>query len=101
MRQEYLCVRCGVESHVDLDSDGSVYENCERIRANHQKRSPECTGDLSTIKLLNGPQRSALQPEQQSQCCSAPIVFVHDSGPLCTKCNKWTATEEVEQTLNS
>src|SRR5688500_1673658 len=48
-RQEFSCERCGVESHINLDSYGSVYENCERIRTDHQKWSPECAGDLSTI----------------------------------------------------
>lgn len=35
-------------------------------------------------------------PVLQSRCCAAPIIFVHDCGPLCTKCNLWTTTEHAE-----
>lgn len=53
-RQEFLCNECGLESHVDLDPSADVYTNCELIKVNHQKWSPECKGDLSTIRLLDG-----------------------------------------------
>lgn len=51
MRVEFICERCGLESHVEIAKDESVYVGCEAIRANHAKWSPECTGDLSTIRL--------------------------------------------------
>ena len=59
MRQEFGCDRCGVESHVYLDSDESVYVGCQKIVAEHEKWSPECTGDLSTIRLLKPIEREA------------------------------------------
>lgn len=65
MRQEFVCERCGVESHIYLDSDESVYVSCEKIRKEHEKWSPECTGDLSTIKLLNQP--AWVQKEMKSE----------------------------------
>lgn len=44
---------------------------------------------------LTDPLAGSLQPEaeQQSRCCQAPIIFVHEGGPLCTKCRKWAVTE--------
>lgn len=52
-RQEFLCDECGLESHIDLNPTDDVYTNCQLIKANHQKWSPECNGDLSTIRLLD------------------------------------------------
>jgi hypothetical protein len=31
--------------------------------------------------------------EQVSGCCNAPFYFVHDGGPVCRKCGKWTTTK--------
>lgn len=35
---------------------------------------------------------------QRSRCCKAPIFFVYEGGPLCTKCKKWTVTERETET---
>jgi hypothetical protein len=51
-RTEFLCDRCGVESHVFIDKGEDVYSGCQKIVAEHEKWSPECMGDLSTIRLL-------------------------------------------------
>ena len=66
-RQEFVCNECGLESYVDLDPSADVYTNCELIKANHQKWSPECKGDLSTIRLLEGlvPERPRKQSKKQ------------------------------------
>jgi hypothetical protein len=61
MRQEFICERCGLESNVELAADESVYAACEAIRADHEKWSPECTGDLSTIRLV--PKNETFTPQ--------------------------------------
>lgn len=62
MRQEYLCEECGLESHVDLDSSQGVYANCEEIQRDHKKWSPECSGDLAAIRLLDMQQPVEVRP---------------------------------------
>lgn len=64
-RQEFLCNECGLESHVDLDPSADVYTNCQLIKANHQKWSPECKGDLATIHLVDG--LAAERPRSRSK----------------------------------
>lgn len=34
----------------------------------------------------------------RSRCCNAPIFFVYEGGPVCTKCDKWTVTEREAET---
>jgi len=36
------------------------------------------------------------QDEQVSRCCDAPVYFVHEGGPVCTKCGKWAVTKIAE-----
>lgn len=40
------------------------------------------------------PNDKAKEVEQVSRCCDAPIYFVHEGGPVCTKCKKWTTTKD-------
>lgn len=52
MRQEYLCDACGVESHVYLDEDEGVWSAVEKIKADHRKWSPECTGEPRVLVAI-------------------------------------------------
>lgn len=53
----FKCDRCRVESWILAAANDSVYVVVERIRAEHDKKSPNCMGDLSTIKLLDAPEK--------------------------------------------
>ncbi len=55
--QQFQCDQCGVAASVDIDPCSSVYEGCDAIVTKHQLVSPDCSGDLSMIRLLNVPSR--------------------------------------------
>jgi hypothetical protein len=52
VRQEYNCIKCGVESHVDVDDHADVWSVVQAINADHRKWSPECkAGTRQTIRV--------------------------------------------------
>ena len=55
MRQEYLCEKCGVESHVSLHENDDVWGVAQAIFVDHSKWSPNCDGGRDTLRILGEP----------------------------------------------
>lgn len=49
MRVEYVCEKCGVESHVYAEDAADVWDVAQKIRVDHRKWSPECNGDVRVL----------------------------------------------------
>lgn len=61
----FKCDWCKVNGEIQAEPNESVYAVCERIRTEHNKNSPYCPGDLSTIKLLDAQERNEVTSHAQ------------------------------------
>ena len=55
---KFVCKRCNVQGLVQVEENEDVYSVCEKVRRDHEWNSPNCMGDLSTIKLLDASEDS-------------------------------------------
>jgi hypothetical protein len=53
MRQGWRCEVCKARSSVSYKRDAGVYEVIQRLKASHQRRSPDCAGGMADLRVTD------------------------------------------------
>lgn len=55
-KQKWYCESCNVRSEVEHDEHADVFSVVDKISRAHSKVSPDCTEDVTRVRVLNEPQ---------------------------------------------
>jgi hypothetical protein len=56
MIQEFICDKCGLESHVHIGEHEDVMTVVHKIEAEHKKWSPECSNGYRELRVVQAPE---------------------------------------------
>lgn len=52
MIQQFICDKCGLESHVHITEGEDVMSAVHKIEDEHKKWSPECTNNYRELRVI-------------------------------------------------